>query len=482
MWPACVDKAGLQVTPPRVVYQGVLSSCATIFTISQLIQPVGLNLSRVSETPPNIPTTMNLKRLLGFSALVAASVSGFTPPPPSGQPLPPPPSGGATLPQQPPVRIQPTRHTPMPSVDPSRPIIGQPLPGLTTDQLNLFLDGLEDFTKVEDVAGGLGPTFNNTSCVSCHSAPVPGGASSVNVTRFGRVTNVKFDSLDSLGGSLLQSQAILPEAQEVVPREANVVIQRNSTPLFGLGLIDAIPDAAIRAGARTTAVDGVLGRAALVTDVTTGQKRVGRLGWKAQQPSVFAFAADAYLNEMGVTNRFFPTENAPNGNAVALAHTDMVSDPEDAPTTGLADFERVANFMRFLAPPPAVPLTTSAKAGQQLFMSMGCALCHTPALTTGPSAFAAFDRKPVRLYSDLLLHDMGSLGDGIAQGPAGARDMRTSPLWGLRFSAPYLHDGRATTVDQAIRAHDGEGKASRERYIRLTPTQQAQLRDFLLSL
>lgn len=296
------------------------------------------------------------------------------------------------------------------------------------------------------------------------------------------MTNGKFDSLDSLGGSLLQSQAILPEAQEVVPREANVVIQRNSTPLFGLGLIDAIPDAAIRAGARTTAVDGVLGRAALVTDVTTGQTRVGRLGWKAQQPSVLAFAADAYLNEMGVTNRFFPTENAPNGNAVALAHTDMVSDPEDAPATGLADFERVANFMLFLAPPPAVPLTTSAKAGQQFFTSMGCALCHTPALTTGPSTLAAFDRKPVRLYSDLLLHDMGSLGDGIVQGPAGARDMRTSPLWGLRFSAPYLHDGRATTVDQAIRAHDGEGKASRERYIRLTPTQQAQLRDFLLSL
>lgn len=371
----------------------------------------------------------------------------------------------------------------MPSVDPARPQLGQPLPGLTQDQLNLFLDGLEDFEKVEDVAGGLGPIFNNTSCVSCHGGPVPGGSSPINVTRFGRVdANGQFSSLESLGGSLLQRQAILPAAHEVVPREANVVVQRNSTPLFGLGLIEAISDAAILAGVRTTVVDGVLGKAAMVTDVTTGQVRVGRFGWKAQQPSILAFAADAYRNEMGVTNRFFPNENAPNGKADALAATDFVADPEDAPATGLADFERVANFMRLLGPPPAAPLSTSAAAGQKLFTSMGCALCHTPALTTGASADPAFDRKPVRLYSDLLLHDMGTLGDGVVQAPAGAREMRTAPLWGLRASAPYLHDGRATTVEAAIRAHDGEGRASRDRFLRLTPTQQTQLRDFLLSL
>jgi CxxC motif-containing protein (DUF1111 family) len=363
-----------------------------------------------------------------------------------------------------------------------RPQVGQPLPGLTTDQLNLFLDGLEDFEKVEDVAGGLGPTFNNTSCVSCHSTPVTGGASTTNVVRFGRVTGTTFDALDSLGGTLLQSQAILPEAQEFVPTQANVVINRNSTPLFGLGLIDAIPDAAILANVRTVPVDGVLGKVASVTDVVSGKTRIGRFGWKAQQATLLGFAADAYLNEMGVTNRYFPNENAPNGNAVALAHTDMIADPEDAPATGLADFERVANFMRYLAPAPVAPLTSSAATGQKLFTSMGCALCHVPALSTGPSVDPAFNRKPVKLFSDLLLHDMGALGDGIVQGPANAREMRTSPLWGLRFSAPYLHDGRALTVDQAIRAHDGEGKVSRDRYIKLTPVQQSQLRDYLLSL
>lgn len=370
----------------------------------------------------------------------------------------------------------------MPVVGSAGPRLGQPLAGLSREQMELFVDGLEDFEKVEDVAGGLGPTFNNTSCLSCHGGPVPGGGSPINVIRFGRVVAGKFDPMESLGGSLLQRHSILPEAQEFVPREANVVIQRNSTPLFGLGLVDAIPDEAILAGVRTRPVDGVLGKAALVTDVTTGKTRVGRLGWKSQQPSLLAFAADAYLNEMGVTNRFFPTENAPNGKADVLARADFISDPEDAPAEGLADFERVANFMRFLAPPPTAPLSPSASAGQRTFASLGCALCHTPAMSTGPSADPVFDRKPVRLYSDLLLHDMGSLGDGIVQGPAGAREMRTAPLWGLRHSAPYLHDGRARTVDQAIRAHDGEGRASRDRYLRLTPAQQSQLSEFLLSL
>ncbi len=431
---------------------------------------------------------MHLNRLLSLCvvSLVLNAASGVNPPPPGppGRPQPPSPAVNdpSVLPKQPSVRVEPTRHTPMPSVDPMRPQVGQPLPGLTTDQLNLFLDGLEDFEKVEDVAGGLGPTFNNTSCVSCHSAPVAGGASTTNVVRFGRVTGTTFDALESLGGTLLQSQAILPEAQEFVPTQANVVISRNSTPLFGLGLIDAIPDAAILANVRTVPVDGVLGKAASVTDVVSGKTRIGRFGWKAQQATLLGFAADAYLNEMGVTNRYFPNENAPNGNAVALAHTDMIADPEDAPATGLADFERVANFMRYLAPAPVAPLTPSAATGQKLFTSMGCALCHVPALSTGPSADPAFNRKPVKLFSDLLLHDMGALGDGIVQGPAGAREMRTSPLWGLRFSAPYLHDGRALTVDQAIRAHDGEGKVSRDRYIKLTPVQQSQLRDYLLSL
>ncbi len=384
--------------------------------------------------------------------------------------------------QQPALRPRPVLRPSIPKVNPAKPLLGDPLAGLTSEQLQLFAEGKADFEKTEDVEGGLGPIFNESSCVACHGSGAIGGGSARNVTRFGLTKHGKFDALESLGGSLLQDQAILPTATEIVPPEANTIVHRNSTPLFGLGLIDAIPDEVILRNVRKQPIDGVKGKAVVTTDIVSGKSRVGRFGWKAQQTSVLAFAADAYANEMGVTNRFFPTENAPNGDAAKLAKSDFVLDPEDAPATGLADFEKVANFMKFLAPPPGMKLTPTAAAGQQLFTVAGCAVCHVPSMTTAPSKEPAFDRKEVRLYSDLLLHDMGSLGDGIVQSPAGAREMRTSPLWGLRYSAPYLHDGRATTVEAAILAHDGEAKVSRERYLKLTPAQKKQLSEFLLSI
>jgi len=359
---------------------------------------------------------------------------------------------------------------------------GDPLPGLTVEQTNLFLDGKDDFEHVEDVAGGLGPIFNRDSCVACHSSPATGGASSINVTRFGMTVNGKFDSLDSLGGSLLQENAITPEAQEFVPSIANVVIQRNSTPLFGLGLIDAISDSEIVRNARAYPNERIKGRVGWVTDVVSGKRMAGRFGWKAQQATVLGFAADAYRNEMGVTNRYFPTENAPNGSADKLAKTDFVQDPEDAPATGLADFEKVANFMLFLAAPPVTKPTPATASGRMLFDVAACSLCHTPTMRTGYSKIAALNNKEVRLYSDLLLHDMGSLGDGIVQETATGRDFRTAPLWGIAQSAPYLHDGRAVTIDEAIKGHEGEGKVSKDRYLKLNKVQQKLLTDFVLSL
>jgi CxxC motif-containing protein (DUF1111 family) len=129
-----------------------------------------------------------------------------------------------------------------------------------------------------------------------------------------------------------------------------------------------------------------------------------------------------------------------------------------------------------------VALSALARSGQALFAQTGCAECHQPTMQSGRSTIAALDRKPVALYSDLLLHDMGSLGDGIGQGTALPREMRTAPLWGLRARRPYLHDGRADTVDAAIRAHDGEGAVARDRYSRLTPGQRRELADFLASI
>jgi CxxC motif-containing protein (DUF1111 family) len=370
---------------------------------------------------------------------------------------------------------------PQPPQPPAQQGFGQPLSGLTNAELAAFREGRAAFLEAERPEDGLGPIFNGRSCVQCHGVPAAGGSSPINVTRFGRVENGVFDPLTGLGGSLLQRFSIDPVPREVIPREANVVAERESTALFGLGLIEAIPDAAILANAATPKPDGIRGRAAMIGDVTNGQVRVGRFGWKAQHATLLAFSADAYLNEMGITNRFFPIENAPNGNRASLAGNDPIADPED-PAVGRGDTDALADFMRFLAAPAPLALTASAQAGQTLFASTGCATCHTPSYSTGANSIAALSNKRVDLYSDLLLHDMGTLGDGIAQAAAGMREMRTPPLWGLRASAPYLHDGRASTIDQAIRLHEGEAAIVRNRYLGLTAAQRRQVLDFLGSL
>ena len=380
----------------------------------------------------------------------------------------------------------PALHQPTPaSSEPApRSGLGSALPGLSNAHLADFLDGRLDFLAAETPAGGLGPIFNRDSCAACHSAGGIGGAGDITVTRFGRTVNGVFDPLESLGGPLLQERAIDPAAQEVIPPEANTIAHRITTPLFGAGLIEAIPDSTIVLGTLTRKPAGIRGRAAVVLDPASGTERIGRFGWKAQQATLLAFSGDAYLNEMGITNRLFPTENAPNGNASLLARFDAVSDIEDAvdPVDGTSDIDRTTAFMRFLAPPPRGPSTSTTRAGERIFASLDCAACHTPVLQTGRNRIAALDQKPVALYSDLLLHDMGALGDGIPQAAAGAREMRTAPLWGLAARPAWLHDGRAKTIDDAIRAHAGEAQGSRDKYAQLRNEDRRLLLEFLRSL
>lgn len=412
------------------------------------------------------------KHILAVASVMAvltclSAVAQFAPP----GPPPPPPRPGAP-------------QGPQPNNAPGLQGFGLALAGLTADLIAAFNEGRIEFTNVETPESGLGPIFNGRSCAECHSSPTVGGASNINVTRFGRTTDGVFDPLESLGGSLLQRFAINPALREMIPHEANVIAQRQTTPLFGAGLIEAIPDAAILQNMLLPKADGVKGKAAEITDITTGEKRIGHFGWKAQQASLLAFAADAYVNEMGITNRFFPHENAPNGNQALLNQFKRTSDPEDQidPATGKGDIDTTADYMRYLAAPPRLPQTPTATLGSSVFAQVGCTSCHTPSLRTGPNTIAALDRVNVNLYSDLLLHDMGSLNDGIAQGGATAHEMKTPPLWGLRASAPYLHDGRASNVDAAIRAHDGEGAASRNRYNQLTPQLRQSILDFLGTL
>lgn len=406
------------------------------------------------------------------ASLILATASGQ--PPHSGQP------GARSL------HSAVRHHFPprAPSIAPGGTTLGDPLPGLTSAQLADFGAGLDEFENEEDVEGGLGPVFNHISCVSCHNAGGTGGASAVLVTRFGRREGSSFDPLASLGGSLLQDQAIDASILEQIPAQANVIAHRQSTPLFGLGLIEAIPDAVLIRLEQQSNRDGVSGRAARIYDIADQRQRIGRFGWKSQLATLLSFAGDAYVNEMGVTNRLFPEENAPNGQADLLAKFDKVADPEDTvdPVTGKGDIDAAADFMRLVAPPSPLPLSASAKRGKLVFEQVQCAICHTPSLRTGPSPIAALSHKPVNLYSDLLLHDMGALGDGIVQGDAQANELRTPPLWGLRVSAPYLHDGRASNIEQAIRAHDGEALNARRRFENLPAAQRQQLIDFLKSI
>jgi CxxC motif-containing protein (DUF1111 family) len=362
---------------------------------------------------------------------------------------------------------------------------GDPLPGLSAADLALFNDGKTHFQEAETPADGLGPVFNEASCVACHNGPAVGGTNGRLETRFGRTTNGVFDPLASLGGSLIQDHGIgvfngVNFVGETVPATANTVAQRRTTPLFGLGLVDATPDAEFRviASLEHFYAPDAAGTVALVTNLTTNKQAVGKFGWKDGNPTLFQFAGDAYLNEMGITSPQFPNENCPQGDCSLLAANPR-PDLNDADG---ADVIAFTNFMQFLAPPPRGPRTAATVFGERVFDSIGCAICHTPTLVTGRNAVLALSNVVYHPFSDFLLHDMGSLGDGIVQGAANARQMRTAPLWGLRAAGRLLHDGRAATPVDAILAHDGQASRARNRFASLDAASKQALLAFLNSL
>lgn len=368
------------------------------------------------------------------------------------------------------------------------PIImpGSPLPGLSAQELELFRAGREDFSEVESAEDGLGPAFNGTSCAVCHSVPAIGGITTMTEMRAGhRDENGKFTELS--GGTLFHLFSIPDHRCQVqIPEEANVIARRAPIPLFGAGLVEAIPDEALVAleDPDDRNGDGISGRAARIVDVASGRERIGRFGWKSQHATLLAFSGDAYRNEMGITNDLFPDEVAlgidPEQLKLCAPPKKGVEDVRDRRTQlrGIDNFE---TFMRLLAPPVRGTISSSVVGGETIYHSVGCQSCHTPVLTTAPSKNPVFDRKPVRLYSDLLLHDVGT-GDGIEQGAAASDEIRTPALWGLRFRRPLLHDGTSPTIDDAITKHGGEAAAVVARYRDLSPADRALLLAFLKSL
>ncbi|HSR67319.1 MAG TPA: di-heme oxidoredictase family protein [Acidobacteriota bacterium] len=366
---------------------------------------------------------------------------------------------------------------------PSQP--GNPLAGITADEFELFRIGLDDFLEVEDAGEGLGPAFNGLSCAQCHATPAIGGISPVAGVRAGRLEDD--GTFTVLGGDTLYHLFALPNqvCQPSIPPAANVVSRRVPIPLFGAGLVEAIADATLLAleDPEDLDGDGISGRAARVIDLDSGEERVGRFGWKAQHATLLAFGADAYRNEMGITNDLFRNEMAAGIDPETLALCDPVPDPEDGvePLTGLRGIDAFEAFMKFLAPIERGPRTAQVREGEALFRLVGCSGCHVPTLMTGPNPNPVFDRRLVNLYSDLLLHDVGT-GDGIEQADAAANEIRTPSLWGLRFRRPLLHDGSAATPSQAIARHGNEAAGVIELFNRLSREEQEALLAFLTSL
>lgn len=415
--------------------------------------------------------------------------------------------------------------------------IGDPLPGTDPDE---FAEGAEAFAEVEVIEDGLGPIFNEAACGTCHNLPVLGGSGIQIERRFGRNTNGTFFGFDQApenhGGTLRQLFTVGTYVNgtttctiplEVEPGSANINnVGRRSIPLFGLGLMDSMPDA-VFGQVQATQPASLRGRARSVSvllpdprdpNQRVNSQRIGRFGWKGNVPSLTQFSGDAYVNEMGITTQScfrgqsvlaFAFENLPNnivpdagcnGGDLAVAQPpgnpnlpeftdDAVGDCSGNRTEVQDDLILFTIFMENLAPPPRdLSDDDGVRFGSQVFQAVGCAGCHVTGTYITP--FNPFNGVPSRFqfrpFSDFMLHDMGALGDRIGNtgnSTARTREMRTAPLWGARFNTSFLHDGRAPTIRDAILAHDGQAAFVRDNFrFRTSPQNQDLLIRYVLSL
>lgn len=347
-------------------------------------------------------------------------------------------------------------------------VYGGPVPGLDASELARFERGRRLFDRDFGLAEGTGsPRFNGDSCRACHFDPVIGGAGprDVNVSRHGLLSPDGRFVPPTVGTILHRVTSLHGEILFAQP-EASVFEMRQTPPLFGLGLIEGIDEAAIVALADPddrVSPDGITGRLAY-----TDGGVVGRFGWKGQVPSVEEFVRDALSAEIGLTVPY--RDDRVFGR---LRDNDDVEDPE----VDQALIEDLTFYLARLGAPPRQPIADAAlvSRGEDVFASSGCAACHVPSL---PGA-----EGPVPLYSDLLLHEILAEGSlGIEEQGAEMREFRTAPLWGLATSAPYLHSGAADTIEQAIAGHEAEGAPSRDAVASLSEADRAALLAFLESL
>jgi CxxC motif-containing protein (DUF1111 family) len=376
---------------------------------------------------------------------------------------------------------------------------GGPVAGLTVKETKFFQAGAEAFGEAASVDGnvpdtepGLGPRFNSTSCVSCHSHPAMGGSSPATnpqvsvappgqldlllnlgiISANGPVREVRFTTdggvhdlftIAGLPGTPDECKAVLKQPNFAAASQAGVMRFRIPTPTFGLGLIEAIADETIEANANALKPFGVTGS----VNRNGNDGTVTRFGWKAQNKSLVIFSGEAYNVEQGITSELFPDERGEGGVADAVKCRSILASPQDyvqyeetQPQRVIDDINHFATFMRFLAPPVQVTSyagVTSAQitAGEAAFNRAGCNVCHIKSMTTGVHTAKALSEKTINPFSDLLVHDVGT-GDGIQQGLATGDQFRTAPLWGAGQRVFFLHDGQTKDIVAAITAHGGE--------------------------
>ncbi len=423
---------------------------------------------------------------------------------------------------------------------------GGSFPTLNANEQALFNQSLLRFQEIDSVSGGiageagvgLGPTFNGNSCAQCHAQPAIGGTSpglaspqnsiqnpqvalatldgATNsvpsfITATGPVREARFvkNSNGSLDGGVHDLYTIagrsdatgctLAQPDFATALSSNNVIFRIPTPLFGLGLVEATPDSVLQANLASTASARASLRIGGVFNTSGNDGTITRFGWKAQNKSLLMFVGEAYNVEQGVSNELFPNERSAvpgcvfNGSPEDATNilNGNSSSPNFGTTIGTAsemssDLVNFAVFSRLSAPAtPATP-TTSTQNGASLFSSIGCALCHSPTLTTGSSAFTGMSNITYNPYSDFALHNMGSgLADGIHQGAAAGNQFRTAPLWGLGQRLFFLHDGRTSDLIQAIQSHSSSGSEANvviHKFNTLKSSQMQDLLNFLRSL
>jgi CxxC motif-containing protein (DUF1111 family) len=376
---------------------------------------------------------------------------------------------------------------------------------LDSDEAAFFTAARAVFTEVDSVSGtlsgepgvGLGPTFNGNACSMCHAQPAVGGSSPGKtspqnpianpqvalatldgasnklpsfITANGPVREARFKSdggvhgLFTIQGRTDATGCTLAQPDFATALSNNNVIFRIPTPVFGLGLVEATPDATLQANLSSNqSANAKLGIGG-VLNTTGNDGTVTRFGWKAQNKSLLIFSGEAYNVEQGVSNENFPNERS------AVAGCVFNGAPEDGTnivngesTTGTAsqlssDIVNFAAFARLSAAPAPATLSSAAQTGENLFTSTGCGSCHSASLTTGKSRFTGMSNVTYHPYSDFALHHMGSgLADGIPQGGAGPDQFRTAPLWGVGQRLFFLHDGRTSDLGQAIEAHASQG-------------------------